>query len=233
MINLILSIDYNYLYMKKILIIEDEVEISTHMAKFLTAAKYNCHFCYSGKGAVELVKSMSPDLIFLDIMLPEVDGIEICRQIRSFSDVAIIMITAKTEEVDRIHGLEVGADDYLCKPFSLPEMVLRANSLLRRAKTFNDESFKVNKQTFEITYQHAQIQLTSLEFSLFYLLYKAPERIYSRNQIMDLAYPDLRDISDRAIDSHVKKIRKKFKIHQIEENIIESVYGAGYRFVCP
>ncbi len=219
--------------MKKVLIIEDEVEISKHMAKFLTAASYDCHFCYRGKGAVELVKSTTPDLIFLDIMLPEVDGIEICRQVRKFSDVPIIMVTAKTEEIDRIHGLEVGADDYLCKPFSLPEMVLRANAMFRRARVYTDDSFTVNKLTFEIKYSSKIIVLTALEFSLFNLLYSSPERIYSRNQIMDLAYPDIRDTSDRAIDSHVKKIRKKFKTQQIEENIIESVYGAGYRFVNP
>jgi len=219
--------------MTKILIIEDEEEISTHMSKFLTAAKYECSFCYSGKGAVELVKSTEPDLVFLDIMLPEIDGIEICRQVRMFSDVPIIMVTAKTEEIDRIHGLEVGADDYLCKPFSLPEMVLRTNAILKRGKVYNDEKFTVNEQTYEITFERKKISLTSLEFSLFLLLFKTPERIYSRNQIMDLAYPDLRDISDRAIDSHVKKIRKKFKAQQVEDNIIESVYGAGYRFVSP
>ncbi len=219
--------------MKKILIIEDEVEIARHMVKFLTAASYDCHVHHSGRGAIDLIERLKPDLIFLDLMLPEVDGIEICRQVRSFSDVPIMMMTAKTEEVDRIHGLQVGADDYLCKPFSLPEMVLRANAILRRASEVRDDSFRVNEEKNEIKYKNSKITLTTIEFSLFYLLYKTPERIYSRSQIMDLAYPDIRDISDRAIDSHVKKIRRKFKTQQVEENIIESVYGAGYRFVHP
>jgi len=219
--------------MKKILIIEDEVEIARHMEKFLTAASYSCYSHHTGKGAIELIVELQPNLIFLDLMLPEVDGIEICRQVRKFSEVPIIMITAKTEEVDRIHGLQVGADDYLCKPFSLPEMVLRAHAVLRRSQPEAQAGFQVNSDKAEIAFNKHKILLTSLEFSLFSLLFNSPERIYSRNQIMDLAYPDMRDISDRAIDSHVKKIRKKFKEQQVEENIIESVYGAGYRFVHP
>jgi len=219
--------------MKKILIIEDEIEISTHMATFLTVANYECHCCYTGGEAIEQIKRIAPDLIFLDIMLPDINGIEICRLVRDFSDVPIIMVTAKAEEIDRIHGLEVGADDYLCKPFSLPEMVLRANAILRRMQPTAKIGFDVNYDTGEVIFNGQKVVLTTLEFALFSLLFNTPERIYSRNQIMDLAYPDIRDISDRAIDSHIKKIRKKFKAQHIEENIIESVYGAGYRFVNP
>lgn len=224
--------------MANILIVEDDLEIAENVALFLQASNFTTQHLESGEYVVETVRENEPDLILLDLMLPVMDGLECCKQIRTFSEVPIVMLTAKTQEISRLIGLEAGADDYICKPFSAPELVLRIKAILKRTlkhktKEVEDKDFQLNMETFQLSYQGKNAELTHLEFNLFAVLYQQPLRIYSRAQILDLAYSDMRDISDRAIDSHVKNIRLKAKKIGMEANIIESVYGAGYRYVKP
>jgi len=220
--------------MAVILLVEDDHEIAENVLLFLGAQNYQTVHLTSGEHVVELVKSDPPDLILLDLMLPVKEGTQCCKEIRSFSDVPIIMLTAKVEEIDRLIGLEAGADDYVCKPFSAMELMLRIKAILKRTnKKPIDSVLRLNTDTLKLTYQLNSTDLTHLEFSLFNLLYQQPERIYSRGQILDLAYPDMRDISDRTVDAHVKNIRKKITSLGVTDTVIESVYGAGYRLIMP
>jgi len=217
-----------------ILLVEDDVQIAENIILFLKAQQYEVKHLVSGEHVVKTVHEREPDLILLDLMLPGVNGNICCQHIREFSDVPIVMMTAKVEEIDRLVGLEAGADDYVCKPFSAKELMLRIKAILRRSqKSAMCPNLAVLKDSFKINYMKKSIELTQLEFSLFYLLYKQPERIYSRGQILDLAYPDMRDISDRTVDAHVKNIRNKIKILGLGNTVLESVYGAGYRYVAP
>lgn len=220
--------------MSYILLVEDDLEIAENVNMFLQASDFETIHLASGENVVETVKKNEPSLILLDVMLPVLDGITCCKKIREFSDVPIILITAQVEERDRIVGLGAGADDYVCKPFSAIELVLRIKAILRRVTKGNQNNvFKLDKNTFEISFKEHRTELTGLEFTLFELLYSQPGRIYSRQQLLDQAYPDIRDISDRTIDSHIKNIRKKIKTLDINNSVIESVYGAGYRFIVP
>ena len=220
--------------MPLILHVEDEQEIAENIELFLKASNFDSIVLDSGKEVVEVVKARQPDLVLLDIMLPYKDGLTCCREIREFSEVPIIMTTAKVEEIDRLIGLESGADDYVCKPFSAIELMLRIKAILRRTmNTPLQKKIKLDLETYFLSYQDKSVQLTRLEFNLFLLLYKNPGRIYSRAQILDLAYPDMRDISDRAIDSHVRNIRRKTNQLGLEKSPLESVYGAGYRYCDP
>lgn len=220
--------------MPDILLVEDDLEIAENLVMFLQASDFEVKHLASGEHVIETVKNNEPDLILLDLMLPVVDGVTCCEKIRQFSDVPIIMMTAKVEEVDRLVGLGSGADDYVCKPFSAVELILRIKAILKRTlKNKPVSQFKLDRHTFKITFNNSIAELTSLEFALFDLLYSQPERIYSRQHILDLAYSDMRDISDRTIDSHVKNIRKKIKQLGIDSPVVESVYGAGYRFIEP
>ena len=220
--------------MSYILLVEDDLEIAENLMLFLQASEFETLHLSSGENVVSSVKKREPDLILLDLMLPVVDGTTCCKQIRKFSEVPIIMMTAKVEEVDRLIGLEAGADDYVCKPFSAAELVLRIKAILRRTQKDKPQtSLRLDKETFQVFYQEQIIELTSVEFDLFSLLQNRPGQIYSRNQILDLTYPNMHDISDRTIDSHVKNIRNKIRQVGIESTVLDSVYGAGYRFIEP
>ncbi len=220
--------------MSHILLVEDDIGIAENVLLFLAAQNYKASHLSTGEFVVETVKKDRPDLVLLDLMLPVKNGTECCKEIRTFSDVPIIMLTAKVEEIDRLVGLESGADDYVCKPFSAMELMLRIKAILKRTnKKPSDGVLRLNNETLKLTYQLNSTDLTHLEFSLFNLLYQQPDRIYSRGQILDLAYPDMRDISDRTVDAHVKNIRKKITSLGITDTVIESVYGAGYRLIMP
>jgi len=215
----------------KILIIEDDVDIAKLVAGFFHAANFSTYIVHSGGLAIQAVKEHQPDLIILDIMLPVKDGIACCTEIRAFSDVPIIMLTAKTAEQDRLAGLSIGVDDYVCKPFSAPELVMRAQNILKRASgKLSNDGWKVNADMQTVSLNNADISLTKYEFSLFNLLYQSPGRVYSREQLLEFAFADHRDTSDRAIDNHVKNIRKQLKNAGVSQVVVESVYGLGYRF---
>jgi len=220
--------------MVKVLVIEDEREIAAQVAKYIIREGYKPIVLNSGEMVIETVKEELPDIILLDVMLPVKDGVRCCKEIREFSDIPIIMLTAKKTENDRIIGLQAGVDDYVCKPFSAKELMLRIQAILKRSGIVNNQEtsgLKLDKNGFLLKFNNKETKLTNLEFSLLNLLMQKPGRIYSREQIIELAYKNERDISDRAIDSHIKNIRKKVRSLNIENNIIETTYGAGFRFV--
>jgi len=221
---------------KYILIVEDEPRLAKLEADYLQHAGFQTYCLDEGTTVVSWIKENPVDLVLLDLMVPGKDGLEICRDIRSFSQVPIIMITARIEEIDRLLGLEMGADDYICKPFSPREMVARVKAVLRRqhpATTETDTTrqiLKLDPQRFSVQYNNHEIELTVVEFQLLNVLHQHPGRIFSREQLMDRIYPDQRIVSDRTIDSHIKKLRKKLTDLVPEKEIIHSVYGAGYRY---
>ncbi|TQV89487.1 response regulator transcription factor [Aliikangiella coralliicola] len=218
-----------------ILIVEDERQIAEYLYKYLTKSGFEVSTLNSGEHVVETVKSQHPDLIILDLMLPVKDGVSCCKELRLFSDVPVIMLTAKVSDIDRIIGLEAGADDYVCKPFNAKELVLRVKSILKRAgfKSSKSEGFRLNKQTQELEFNGSSQKLTRLEYALIRLLFNKPGRIFSRQEIINLAYVEERDITERAVDSHVKNIRKKIRNLGIDTVVIECVYSAGYQLIPP
>jgi two-component system, OmpR family, response regulator BaeR len=215
-----------------ILIVEDEPKLASLMADFLQAAGYTTRCVGDGLAVADEVQRQMPGLIVLDLMLPGRDGRDICRDIRGWSDVPIIMVTAQVEEVDRLIGLELGADDYICKPFSLLELVARVKAILRRTRfeRFPDSApLSLDEECFQATFRGVTIEFTPIEFRLLKTLATRPGRVFSRDVLMDRLYPDGRIVEDRTIDSHVKKIRRKFESIAPDEDVIQSVYGAGFR----
>jgi two-component system response regulator BaeR len=220
--------------MNCILIVEDEPKLASLEADYLHHAGFQTHCLSQGLEVVPWLKDNAVELVLLDLMVPGRDGLDICRDIRSFSQVPIIIVTARIEEIDRLLGLEMGADDYICKPFSPREMVARVKAVLRRLQppTINsaEQALKLYSQSFKVQYGNQEIELTAVEFQLLYVLYQQPGRIFSRSRLMDLIYQDQRIVSDRTIDSHIKKLRKKLAELIPEKEVIHSVYGAGYRY---
>ncbi|MCD4688395.1 MAG: response regulator [Desulfuromonadaceae bacterium] len=217
----------------KILIVEDEPGLAKLHRDYLQQSGFVTEWLAEGLEVVSWVKEHSPALILLDLMLPGKDGLEICEEIRTFSDVPIIMITARVEEVDRLLGLELGADDYICKPFSPREVVARVKTVLRRSSPPPQEEqqlLTVDEESYQAILQGEKLDLTAVEFKLLSVLAKKPGRIYSRDQLMDLLYNDQRIICDRTIDSHIKKLRKKIAVTAPKLEVIHSIYGAGYKY---
>ena len=181
---------------------------------------------------VNWVAQHNPDAILMDIMIPNQDGVECMKKIRQFSMVPIVMMTAKVSEADRLRGIEFVADDYVRKPFSAAELVMRVKAILRRCASLDnkEEKILVDEELLLIKLKDQILPLTKVEFDIFALLYKALSCVFSRLQILDFIQPDNFDISDRVIDSHIKNIRKKIKQIGISSKLVGSVYGAGYRF---
>lgn len=220
-----------------ILIVEDDAKISALLADYFDAAGYRTEQIANGRHALEQIRRMPPDLLILDLMLPELDGLELCKAVRQFSQLPIIMLTARVDEIDRLLGLELGADDYVCKPFSPREVVARAKAQLRRAgfapPPQNAAQFSVEREHMRIALNGAALPLTPVEFRLLAELIAHPNRIYSRQQLLDFAHEDQRDISDRTVDSHIKNIRRKIETQVPHCDCLQSVYGVGYRFELP
>lgn len=217
--------------MNTILLVEDDQDIVNLVQLFLKNAGYQVVHVGDGNEVMAKVQSAQPDLIIMDIMLPSKDGVTCTQEIRASYNVPVIMLTAKVEQSDKLTGLENGADDYLCKPFDIQELLLRIKALLRRtAGQVHYEQWLIDEDELKVSYKNTFVDLTVLEFKLFSLLFDSPNRVFSRDQIIDLAYTDFRDITDRAIDSHIKNLRKKLKQNDIDPAHIQSVYGAGYRF---
>lgn len=219
----------------KILIVEDEVKIAEILEDYLHSCGFETVWMQSGIGVVDWVKENSVDLVMLDIMLPGVDGLQLCQQIRDFSLLPIMLLTAKVEEADRILGLEQGADDYLCKPFSPKEMVARVKALLRRSTALKEQAkgWQLDASRYKVMYEGRSAQLSMVEFAILKLLSSSPGQVYSRNQLIRQIYPDNRIVSDRTIDSHIKKLRHKLAEELSSKEFIYSVYGAGYKFEVP
>jgi two-component system response regulator BaeR len=216
-----------------ILIVEDEPKLANLLADYLSASGFEPSCIANGTKVIRWVQEHKPDLILLDLMLPGLNGIEVCKGIRSFSRVPIIMVTARIEEIDRILGLELGADDYICKPFSPREVVARVKAVLRRTsdgRTFQFQGLVLDEQRYQAALHGHALDLTAVEFKLLQFLVTNPGCIYGRQQLMDKIYPDERSVSDRTIDSHIKKLRRKIEAVDPETKLIHSVYGVGYKF---
>jgi len=218
--------------MAKILIVEDEVELSLVVTKYLQAAGFETQEFASGEGVVAWVKQNKPDVILLDWNLPGQDGLSICKEICAFSEIPIIMTTAKVDEIDRLIGLEAGADDYVCKPYSAKEVVARVKVRLRRLNrlTTQEPSLQLDESLMSIQFEGTTLQLTAIEFNLFSLFYHNPRRIYSRQHIMDRVYQDYRVVSERTIDSHIRNLRLKLNQLSPDQDLIQSIYAVGYKY---
>lgn len=218
---------------KLILVVEDEPTLSAILCEYFEHAGFRAQSVDDGAVVIDFVRRTSPDLIILDLMLPNRNGLDIYREIRTFSEVPIIMATAKVEEIDRLIGLELGADDYICKPYSTREVVVRAKNLLRRneASTFiSQDDFVINEPSMLATFHQQRLSLTPAEFRILAFLFKNNGKIYSRDQLMDHIYSDHRVVADRAIDSHIKNVRRKLAEIDSSSDCIKSVYGVGYKF---
>lgn len=216
-----------------ILIVEDEVKLAKLLVEYCQQESFVTHVIHAGNEVVPWLQEHQTDLILLDIMLPEKNGVDICREIRSFSQVPIIMQTARVDEIDRLLGLELGADDYVCKPYSPRELIARIKAVLRRVHTPDaqiSELIQLNESALKITINGETLELTSVEFQLLKILFSHPGQIFSRERLIQNIYSDHRVVSDRTVDSHIKKLRKKIHAISPENDFIHSVYGAGYKF---
>jgi two-component system response regulator BaeR len=220
---------------ERILVVEDEPKLAALLRDYLIHEGYAPELHARGDGVVAAVRAAEPALVLLDLMLPGVDGLTICRELRSFSSVPIIMLTARIDEIDRLLGLELGADDYVCKPFSPREVVARVRALLRRARDWRGPAqpsagLLLDDERFEARFDGARLDLTPVEFRLLRALARHPGRVLSRAQLQDVIYADHRVVSDRTVDSHVKNLRRKLAEARPERDLLQSVYGVGYRF---
>lgn len=221
-----------------VIIVEDEPALASIMQDYLRRANMDSMILTEGTHAVETILSLEPDLVILDIMLPGKDGLTICREVRAQSDVPIILETAKVEEIDRLLGLEWGADDYICKPWSPREMVARVKTILRRVNMqkraqpndLTDQALQIDGDTWSAIYEQKKIDLTRREFQVLKVLYQRPGRVFSRSQLLEQAFPDDASVFDRTVDSHIKNIRQKLKSAGANDDIIRSVYGVGYAY---
>ncbi|MCU4677107.1 response regulator [Catenovulum sp. 2E275] len=218
----------------KILLVEDETELADMLAAYLKNAGFSVKLETNGANVMSVFKQYQPDFVLLDLMLPNVDGLTLCNQIRQVSQVPIIMLTARVDEIDRLLGLEIGADDYICKPYSPREVVARVKAVSRRyLADVNPQpepnGLILNENELEAYWQGQALNLTLIEFRLLQAMVKAPRQVFTREQLMEKIYPDERIVSDRTIDSHITKLRKKLNSANQNQDMIQSVYGAGYR----
>lgn len=220
-----------------IAVIEDEQKLAAVLNDFLENAGYQTRLFFSGKGVTSWVNENQPDLLIIDLMLPDKDGLDITQEVRQISNVPIIITTARVEEIDRLLGLELGADDYVCKPYSPREVVARVKALLRRANIMDSAEQPVSSGLLQLEPERLKVrsaggvqELTPVEYALLEAMFASPGRIFSRDKLMDRIYQDQRVVSDRTIDSHVKKLRRKLAQLVPDHELIHSVYGAGYRY---
>ncbi len=219
-----------------ILIVADEAKIADVLRDYLERAGHQTRIMNTGLGVVAAVRKDPPVLILLDLMLPGMDGTEICRTIRTFSSVPIIMITARIDEVDRVVGLEIGADDYVCKPFSPREVVARVQAVLRRLTRQDEECsmirvgpIGVNLDEHWATIDDELLELTTSEFELLAAMARRPNRVFSRSELLEQVQGYCHEGYDRTIDTHIKNLRKKLRIAVPDQEIIVTVYGVGYK----
>lgn len=217
-----------------VMIAEDEPKIAHLLKDYLESSGYQVVWIEDGTEVVPAIRHSPPDLLLLDLMLPGRDGMEICRELRGFSQLPIIMVTARVDEIDRVLGLELGADDYVCKPFSPREVVARVRANLRRLVSGDAgpaaSGFAVDEERHEIALNGRSLNLTPHEFNLLCVFVNRPGRVFSRDQLLDLMYHDGRIVTDRTVDSHIKNIRRKIAAAEGDPDVIQSIYGVGYKF---
>ena len=223
--------------MKKILLVDDEPKIAQLARDYLESAGFSVLTAGDGKAALEAARSAKPDLIVLDLGLPEMDGLDVTRAVRKDSNVPIIMLTARGEESDRLVGLELGADDYIVKPFSPKELVARVRAVLRRAENNNTQTdliraadLSLDVPRMKVTVKDRAVEMTATEFQLLATLARRPGRIFTRAQLLDAVSGVAFESYERAIDSHIKNIRRKIEPDPREPRYVLTVYGVGYKF---
>ena len=233
--------------MTRILVVDDETALVELVRSYLESEQYEVLTAADGRAALDLARTVQPDLVVLDVMLPILDGIEVCRQLRQFSDAYVIMLTARAEEIDKILGLTVGADDYLTKPFSPRELVARIKALLRRPRqTANalypgleppDETpapqhwddLTIDEAQHEVTLHGQVVELTAREFALLLALARHPGRVFTRAQLLERVWGDAY-YDDHVVDVHIGNLRKKLEADLAHPQYLETVRGVGYRF---
>ena len=219
-----------------ILVVDDEPKIVRLARDYLEKNGFRVTTAADGQSALTIARREKPDLVILDLMLPNVDGREVCRILRRESDVPIIMLTALSEEIDQVTGLEIGADDYITKPFSVRALVARVRALLRRTRAeakapslIRSGGLEIDLKKYSVTLHGSPIKLTPNEFKILHLLASRPSQILTREQLLDDLHGAASSM-DRSVDSHVKNLRKKLEAAS-GEPLIETVYGVGYRFL--
>ncbi|HEX5497690.1 MAG TPA: response regulator transcription factor, partial [Thermomicrobiales bacterium] len=223
--------------MKQILVVDDEPEIARIVRDYLAAAGFGVTVATDGDSALAAARAGRPDLVILDLGLPRRDGLDVLRELRRAGDVPVVVLTARGEETDRIVGLELGADDYVVKPFSPKELVARVRAILRRidAGTETDETIRIADLEIDVPRMRVAIgdrpiELTPTEFQLLATLARQPGRVFTRGQLLDALHGVAFESYERAIDAHVKNIRRKIEPSPGEPRYIQTVYGVGYRF---
>jgi two-component system response regulator BaeR len=214
----------------RLFIVEDEAELAALVADYARAAGYAPTVFGDGAEALAAIRAAAPDLVVLDLMLPGLDGLAVCRALRAFSTAPVVMVTARVEEIDRLLGLEAGADDYLCKPFSPRELMARIKAILRRTgPAAPARAISVDEAGKRICIHGVALELTRTEFHILAGMARRPGQVFSRAQLLDLACQDSFDVTDRAVDSHIKNLRRKLGAALPQADAIHSIYGLGYR----
>lgn len=224
--------------MAKILLVEDEQAISDIVKAYLVKEKYTVDTCADGLSAINQLQKNHYDLLILDLMLPKMSGEQVCEKVRTFSNLPILMLTAKTELEDKIHGFQIGSDDYLTKPFEPLELIERVRALLRRSNADRPKAsllhllnhrIVIDTESLRIVKDGHDVALTTNEFKILMVLLSNPNRIFNREEIINHAFGMEYDSFDRAIDTHIKNIRAKLEDDPKHPQIIKTIYGAGYR----
>jgi two-component system, OmpR family, response regulator BaeR len=215
-----------------ILVVEDEPKLATLLRDYLVSDGYEVRCLDNGLDVVPAVAVFNPRLILLDLMLPGRDGLEVCRELRTFSTVPVIMITARVEEIDRLLGLDLGADDYICKPFSPREVMARVKAILRRGtllEPLRASRLFIDEERYSAQFDGIALDLTPVELRLLKTLANTPGRVFSRDQLLDKLYFDHRVVTDRTVDSHIRNLRRKLEQACPGQDPIRSIYGVGYK----
>lgn len=221
-----------------ILIAEDDRHIASLVAMYLEREGFSTHIAPDGRQALASVRQSLPCLVILDLMLPVIDGWEVCRELRRVSDVPILMLTARDDEIDRVSGLTLGADDYVVKPFSPRELVARVKAILRRARPqpapgrelLEHGALVLEEEQYKVTLDGQRLTLTPSEYTLLLALMKRPGRVFTRQELLDYLYPEGDAVIDRVIDVHIGKLRHKIEPNPAEPVYILTVRGVGYQF---
>jgi len=222
---------------RTVLVVEDEPGLAELLRIALGDAGFRVETLDDGSRVCEWVRAFTPDAVLLDLCLPGKDGFTICNELRAFTTIPLIMVTSRIEEIDRLRGLEIGADDYVCKPFQPREVVARVRALLRRTIEWRESQpgspLALDDAGMEARWNGTRLTLTPVEFRLLQALSKHPGRVFSRAQLLDAVYVDDHVVSDRTVDSHVKNLRRKIAAACADADPISAVYGVGYKFELP